>query len=460
MNQRLFLSTSNILFRLTLIGLAFAAAALVLRNGLAIAVHVPLDPDEGWNAYLARAAVSGAPLYPHGLMVNNYPPLSFYIVGMLGRITGDPIVAGRLLSLIAFSASTGTIIAILREMGAGVLAALFGALFFATGLLAASDYVAMNDPQLLGHALQLAGLFLLLPGRRATTSAALLMAAGLFVKHDLIVLPLAASLWLVLEDPKAALRFAGVGLAAGIAGLITAKLLIGVNLIEAVSSPRQWKAVNFAAGAEGFLIWAGAALLTAAGLAWRRWRDPHVRLVTLYAAIALVTGGVFAFGDGVDANIFFDAAIALGLGAGVALREVPRRWLGPLALFAAAPLVLYMFRNITDAGFHYTAAFAREAPLDIAFLRVHAGPALCEDLTLCFWADKDMPVDVFNLSEAIATGVRSDRDLAHLLATQYFSSIALSRLTPFALGPHLKSVLLAHYRAVRQDDNGVFLERR
>lgn len=460
MNQRLFLSASDILFRLTLIGLAFAAAALVLRNGLTLCAHVPLDPDEGWNAYLARAAVGGAPLYPHGVMVNNYPPLSFYIVGMLGRLTGDPIVAGRLLSLIAFFASTGAIIAILCEMGAGVLAALFGALFFAAGLLAASDYVAMNDPQLLGHVLQLAGLFLLLPKLRATTPAALLMAAGLFVKHDLVVLPLAVSLWLMLEDRKAALRFAGLGLAVGIAGLITAKILVGVNLIEAVSSPRQWKASNFAMGAESFLVWASAALLATAGLAWRRWTDSHVRLVTLYAAIALVTGGVFAFGDGVDANIFFDAAIALGLGAGMALREVPRRWLGPLALFAAAPLVLYMFRNVTDASFHYTAAFAREASPDINFLRAHAGPALCEDLTLCFWADKAMPVDVFNLSEAIATGARSDREMAHLLATQYFGSIVLSSLTPFALGPHLKSVLLAHYRAVRQDDNGIFFERR
>ena len=44
------------------------------------------------------------------------------------------------------------------------------------------------------------------------------------------------------------------------------------------------------------------------------------------------------------------------------------------------------------------------------------------------------------------TGARSDADLAHLFETQYFGSIALGSLTPFALGPHLKGVLLAHYR--------------
>ena len=58
-------------------------------------------------------------------------------------------------------------------------------------------------------------------------------------------------------------------------------------------------------------------------------------------------------------------------------------------------------------------------------------------------------MDVFNLSEAIATGRRSDADLAHLFQTQYFDSIVLNSLTPFSLGPHLKSVVLAHYRVVR-----------
>ena len=122
---------SEALFKLVLMALALVAASLLLRDGLMIAAHVPLDPNEGWNAYLDRAAISGGPLYPQGLMINNYPPLSFYIVGALSTITGDPIVAGRLVSLIAFFAVAGGIIVCLREMGADVLASLFGCLFFA-----------------------------------------------------------------------------------------------------------------------------------------------------------------------------------------------------------------------------------------------------------------------------------------------------------------------------------------
>ena len=59
----------------------------------------------------------------------------------------------------------------------------------------------MNDPQMLGHALQLGGLSLLLQkNRREIIPAALAMAAGLFIKHNLAALPLAATLWLCWQD--------------------------------------------------------------------------------------------------------------------------------------------------------------------------------------------------------------------------------------------------------------------
>jgi hypothetical protein len=76
---------------------------------------------------------------------------------------------------------------------------------------------------------------------------------------------------------------------------------------------------------------------------------------------------------------------------------------------------------------------------------------------LCFWAGKEEPVDVFNLSEAFLTGSRSDDALADRIKAQYFGSIVLTRLD--ALGPHPRSVILAHYRVTHQDDNGFFLER-
>ena len=80
---------SDILLKLALMAAAFMCAALLLRDTLAIGLHVPLDPNEGWNAYHALAATAGATLYPQppDLMANNYPPLSFYLIGALTRLT-------------------------------------------------------------------------------------------------------------------------------------------------------------------------------------------------------------------------------------------------------------------------------------------------------------------------------------------------------------------------------------
>jgi hypothetical protein len=454
------LRLSDALFKLVLMALAFAAASLLLRDAFVISAHLPLDPNEGWNAYLDRAAISGGPLYPQGLMINNYPPLSFYIIGALSTITGDPIVAGRLVSLIAFFALAGGIVVCLREMGADVLASLFGCLFFAAGLLIASDYVAMNDPQLLGHALQLAGLSLLLQSRRNVFATALLMTAGLFVKHNLVALPLATLAWLWWQDRSDGARFSIAMLIFCFAGLAVTRFFLDADLLIALDSPRRWALANFLNGTRNFSSWAGVAVIATALIAWRRPRDEAVSLVALYAGAALLLGGIFSFGDGVDANIFFDAAIALGLSAGLVLLHLPMRLTGIAALAMAAPLALCLSRTYSRANFPYTEAFAREVPRDIEFLRLHPGPAICENLTLCYWAGKEDPVDVFNLSEAFKTHSRSDADLIRLIDSGHFGSVVVDSMTDFAFGPKVKAALLAHYRVSRDDDNGIFLEPR
>src|SRR3984885_5776090 len=64
---------------------------------------IEIAQNEGWNAYHADAAFGGGTLYPSPdtLIVNNYPPLSFYALGWLGKIFGDPLYVGRGLSLLA-----------------------------------------------------------------------------------------------------------------------------------------------------------------------------------------------------------------------------------------------------------------------------------------------------------------------------------------------------------------------
>ena len=70
---------------------------------------VEIWPTEGWNAYLQDAAASGRRLYPSAddLTGNNYPPLSFYAVGYLGKIFGDNLFVGRALSIVALFGVAG-----------------------------------------------------------------------------------------------------------------------------------------------------------------------------------------------------------------------------------------------------------------------------------------------------------------------------------------------------------------
>src|SRR6201987_5287217 len=95
-------------------------------------LNIEIENNEGWNAYFADAAMGRMPLYPSSaqLITNNYPPLSFYIVGLAGRLIGDPVLAGRLLSLISVIAIATEIALSGRRLGETQAAALISAAFY------------------------------------------------------------------------------------------------------------------------------------------------------------------------------------------------------------------------------------------------------------------------------------------------------------------------------------------
>jgi hypothetical protein len=427
-----------------LLAMALAVLALLARNILAIPVLAPLDPNEGWNAAHALAAMAGHALYPppQSLMVNNYPPLSFYIVGALARLTGDAVVAGRILSLASFLAACGGIALVLRQMACGVRARLFAVLFFATMLLIASDYVGMDDPQLMGHAVQLAALLLLLRGNNIV--AALIFAASLFLKHNLLALPLAAGAWLLWQDRHAGLRFMLCGIAAVSFGLLLFRLAYGVSLPAELDSPRLISLANLRF-AVMHLWWAAlplAALFTV--------RGPWKNFCLMYTGTALMLGLIFSAGDGVDANGFFDLAIACALTLGLTLDRAPA-----LAALSAVPLPLFLAFNFSDNNFFFTRDFAGQSARDIAFLKSRPGPALCDQLSLCLWAGKGAEVDVFNVGEEIKTGARGPAPLAGMIAARHFAVLQLQDRA--ALGPLMRAAIEKHYRPDHSDDNGSFL---
>src|SRR5580765_3399109 len=176
--------------------LGIAMAPALARIAFTIPLRVPLDANEGWNAYRALEAFSGR-LYTHSspFFFNVYPPLSFYIVGAAASVTGDPVVAGRGIACVSFVALAVLLAAAARAMDCTRSEAAFGGVLFAASTLALSHYVGIDDPHFLGQAVVCAGLIAVL--REPHTSARLwtaagLMTAGIFIKHSIVALPLTA----------------------------------------------------------------------------------------------------------------------------------------------------------------------------------------------------------------------------------------------------------------------------
>ncbi|HLB33141.1 MAG TPA: hypothetical protein VJK54_02785 [Chthoniobacterales bacterium] len=139
---------------------------------------IPISSNEGWNAFYADAAMGRMPLYPslEQLITNNYPPLSFYVVGFFGKIIGDNVLAGRFISfgavlIIAFliggmiknlsskspSAAKGFVAPVLERIVTISSAVIGGSYFAVTMSCFFNTYVGMNDPQLLAEVIMLIG---------------------------------------------------------------------------------------------------------------------------------------------------------------------------------------------------------------------------------------------------------------------------------------------------------------
>ena len=431
----------------TVAALALVVAPLLTRNLMAISRHVPLDPNEGWNAAHTLALLAGKGLYPspREWMVNNYPPLSFYLVGAIARHSGDIIATGRAISFVAFLLTVAALGAAAKAMKCRARAIALAVLFLAAHLLINSDYVGMYDPQLLGHAVQLAALVLLLGQHRL--AAALLFAASLFIKHNLLALPLASGIWLLIQDRRAGMQFLVWGLVFASAGLIVFRYFFAISLLTQLASPRLSSPANLGS-AIAKLWWAVMPLGAMMGLR----ADRYGQFCAIYVVAGLILGLAFAAGDGVDVNAFFDFAIALSLALGLAADR--GRW--PILPAASAlPLLIMLAVNFDDNNFVFGNDFANQSARDIVFLKIRPGPVLCDQLSLCLWAGKGAEMDVFNIGEAIKTGARDPSPLVRMIAQHHFAALELQDQD--GLGPVVQRAIAQNYRLHHKDDNGQFL---
>jgi hypothetical protein len=377
--------------------------------------HVSTDYGEGFNAYWAAAAMQGASaLYSpaHVMVADNYPPLSFYLIGELGRVTGDNIFAGRIVALAAMIATAGLAGRIVVLLGASVRwgwATALLLLVFAEHLF--GHFVAVDNPQWLAQAIMLAGVIPLVRSPDGPSPGDCLMSAGamvvaVLVKHNLFAFPLASALWLAAYHRQALVRWGlGIVLLSGLAAAGLYAIFGAAMFVEIVGYDRTVDWRNFGEGLIKLACFIPL-LLVLMAVAGRARHDRRWVLFASAAVLGLVMGAVQRLGAGVYINAHYEALVALTIitghafgGSGANWREPfgSMRWQSALRVAVLAPVLITLPRNISD----WSGQLARNSEMrsawaaDIADVHQAHGLVLCEIPAICYWSGKPFIVDFF-----------------------------------------------------------------
>jgi len=424
-----------------LVILCLAAEPLAL-----LPLRIQRNYNEGWGALFTDDAMAGGDLYPApgGFIANNYPPLSFYLVGLLGPLIPDHVIALRVIALVSYLAITfGVWRAVMLLSGSRRWALASAVLFLLYGVSVFQAYFAMGDPQWLAHAVAMPALLLLLnrpvaelPARDIVAACLLMLVSGL-IKHNLLALPVAVTLWLAWHDRRRLAIWLAAGIVGAGAALAALLALYGPDMLASVAGHhRLMRLANVI-----YLPWELRALLpvgVGALSLLRRWRDPHARLVLIFAVVAGLWGLFQRLGEGVAYNAQFEMFIAMVIatGAGMAALDADGiRWPRPAWLRWAIVLVLAL-PLLLQAGAMVAAAPSRLARIPdgvhrwqrmIAVVAAAPGPVACERLAVCYWADKGFALDFFNYGQQLYAGTSSPASFEAAMRRHRFGLILAER---------------------------------
>jgi Dolichyl-phosphate-mannose-protein mannosyltransferase len=460
---------------LTAMGLGIVAVILgpIHRTFL----QLPTDNNEGWNAYHAIIALSGGVLYPpvDSFISTNYPPLSFYIVGFVGKLIGDNIVAGRLISLVSLLTVSVNIYQLARLLGGERFFAGFSSMLFLLYIgTNASGYVSMNDPQWLGHAFVTSGALYFLRAQASRRPfgyallSSLLCVAGVLVKQNLIVLPLAVFAWSVFNDRRQLLTWTLLSLVIGLSIVALAMASYGsVFLQDIFLQPRVMSFRKFDSNVIRYVMPLTQLVLYAALLGAVAGREQRIRFALIYVGVAGALGLFFLSGELCDVNIVFDLIIALSISAGllgshlVSMFAANYRQLAPAA--TALVMASVCFPTFAQALEHSVDLVRedrgqRQAYQDlITEIAMSKGPVACEMTSLCYWAGKSFELDAHNYLQKIKKGKVGPDRLRQRIDEGFYAYIQATILpqgtrlqASTMVGNELSRDVEEHYAVIRQ----------
>lgn len=410
-----------------------------------IFANVQVNYNEGWNAYRIAMVAKGIPLYhtpPQGLVgATAYPPISFHLMSWLGS-ADTYTVAGRLVSLFSLLATGILVGLIVRQAGGSSLIAVFSCLLYEIGIaFLRADRIGMNDPQLLGEAFSVAGLYCYVrdpSSKRLLCISALLFCLGGFTKPNLIAFPIAVAIDLLIRSRRsfvtwAAAMLLSAGLLASITVLVDGRYFLS-HLMggggRAYSYHQAWSQFHhYVEKFQCLLVIATA------------WSIRTLRSRPVFAA-AFVLGHGLAFflsgGNGVDLNIFFNGFAATVIVCGLALAELhsTRETAQSVGLHSAAAMMFGLFfisvmifvpgqlrRDRQQMRLLSTSAAEFSSAVNV--LKASSGPALCESILLCYEAGKPLEFEAFAVREQVRTGATREADVLELLRTHHFKTVQI-----------------------------------
>jgi hypothetical protein len=399
--------------------------------------------NEGWNAYREWMTVEGLPLYGSRptLWTTNYPFLSFHIVGFLGAAKEDMVLAGRIIcfvSLVASSALVGGIVLLITGSRAGALYAGF-CLFASFGSFYDAGR-ASNEPELLSVAFTVLGLLAYLKNPRRpvwVALSAIAFAVSLFTKHDLIAFPLSIGIHLLItRNWRGVAIFLATGISVSVVLLALTFHLDGPYFLAELLQPRAYDYDNLRYETLHYLLHFLVMLVIGAVLLLRDRSTPYRSFFLVLLAVTNLIAAYFSGGDGVAANVFYPPLIADLLVFVIMIcrledrsgkePQAARSFRAALVVSTLVTAIMVPFRLhhdiVAQLRLPATTVAARQA---IADLESAHGPAICEDLLLCYESGKAMDFDPYYVQDQILIGRLQEGSILAMLTAHHYAAVQI-----------------------------------
>jgi hypothetical protein len=377
-------------------------------------------PGEFWNAWHALRWAEGLPLYPapSEFIANNYPPLSFLLLGTVAKAGGDPILTGRILALVSIPVIAAAIAGCIAELGGSRRAAAFGTVWYAAATcIVSQEYVGMDDPNYPALAAMACGLWLFLRAERLGKSylpALALMAVAGFYKHNVTAIPAMAIFWAFSTRGAKSVRPVAAAFALVLIGIGLCVSCFGPDFIAQMTGPRVVGLAHIKLKIK-FMIW--PALIVAAAWAVQTRHERSGRFAGCFLVISFVLYLVQRAGDGVSDNAQFELIVATALGLGLASDRLATMASKQGRIAGGAIAVFVLLAVSAAISFHhepiwkilspgYRADLGERIALakrEVERIRSIPGPVSCSYDDICLQAGKAFVIDKYAIRQRLRT---------------------------------------------------------